>query len=198
MSEIRDQKLAPSGRRKIDWVRDHMPVLSGINEDFKKTKPFKGMKVEAKKDPAGNTERRCQPAGKMPAAGDILKAAVTELRGIIRMSRTRQAAKLLIIAAAGIAVADDRRQGCTAGFPVLQAAEKFRAVLFPAGCGPVVPSRCTAVQKALQGVKVDREACRQAVQRHADRFGMALTEYRKAQNRTIVNTAHIVLLSRLS
>ena len=45
MSEIRDQKLAPSGRRKIDWVRDHMPVLSGINEDFKKTKPFKGMKV---------------------------------------------------------------------------------------------------------------------------------------------------------
>ena len=45
MSEIRDQKLAPSGRRKIDWVRDHMPVLSSINEDFKKTKPFKGMKV---------------------------------------------------------------------------------------------------------------------------------------------------------
>ena len=45
MSEIRDAKLAPSGRRKINWVKDHMPVLSSINEDFKKTKPFKGLKV---------------------------------------------------------------------------------------------------------------------------------------------------------
>ena len=45
MSEIRDEKLAPSGRRKIDWVKDHMPVLGSIREDFKKTKPFKGMKV---------------------------------------------------------------------------------------------------------------------------------------------------------
>ena len=39
MSEIRDEKLAPSGRRKIDWVRDHMPVLNSIREDFRKTKP---------------------------------------------------------------------------------------------------------------------------------------------------------------
>ena len=45
MSEIRNAELAPSGCRKIDWVRDHMPVLSSIREDFKKTKPFKGMKV---------------------------------------------------------------------------------------------------------------------------------------------------------
>ena len=45
MSEIRDEKLAASGRRKIDWVKDHMPVLGSIREDFKKTKPFKGMKV---------------------------------------------------------------------------------------------------------------------------------------------------------
>ena len=45
MSEIRNAELAPSGCRKIDWVRDHMPVLSSIREDFKKTKPFQGMKV---------------------------------------------------------------------------------------------------------------------------------------------------------
>ena len=45
MSEIRDAKLAPSGRRKIDWVRDHMTVLGSIREDFIKTKPFKGLKV---------------------------------------------------------------------------------------------------------------------------------------------------------
>ncbi len=45
MSEIRDAKLAPSGRRKIEWVRDYMPVLGSIREDFKKTKPFQGLKV---------------------------------------------------------------------------------------------------------------------------------------------------------
>ncbi|MBQ0059284.1 MAG: adenosylhomocysteinase [Lachnospiraceae bacterium] len=37
--------LADSGNRKIDWVRDHMPVLRSIDEDFKKSQPFKGLKV---------------------------------------------------------------------------------------------------------------------------------------------------------
>ena len=45
MSEIRDAALAPSGSRKIDWVRAHMPVLASIDEDFKKTKPFAGLNV---------------------------------------------------------------------------------------------------------------------------------------------------------
>ena len=45
MSEIRDSKLAASGCRKIDWAADHMPVLTSIDKDFKKSKPFKGLKV---------------------------------------------------------------------------------------------------------------------------------------------------------
>ena len=45
MGEIRDAKLAPSGRRKIEWVRGYMPVLASIHEDFRKTKPLKGLKV---------------------------------------------------------------------------------------------------------------------------------------------------------
>ena len=45
MSELRDPSLAPSGNRKIDWVRDHMPVLRSLDEDFKKTQPFKGLRV---------------------------------------------------------------------------------------------------------------------------------------------------------
>jgi len=45
MSEIRDEKLAPSGRRKIDWVIDNMPVLGSIDQDFIKSKPFKGLKI---------------------------------------------------------------------------------------------------------------------------------------------------------
>ena len=44
-NEIRDASLAPSGNRKIDWVYDHMPVLRSIEEEFKQTKPFEGLKV---------------------------------------------------------------------------------------------------------------------------------------------------------
>ena len=45
VSRIKDINLAPSGEMKIKWVERNMPVLRGIGEDFKKTKPFAGMKV---------------------------------------------------------------------------------------------------------------------------------------------------------
>ena len=45
MSEIRDEKLAPSGERKIRWVADHMPVLRSIHGEFTSEKPFRGLKV---------------------------------------------------------------------------------------------------------------------------------------------------------
>lgn len=47
MSEsiVRDLSLAPSGRLKIDWVRQHMPVLNVIREQFEKEQPFKGYRV---------------------------------------------------------------------------------------------------------------------------------------------------------
>ncbi len=45
MSEIRDINLWESGRRKIDWVKRHMPVLSSIEQEFIEEQPFKGIKV---------------------------------------------------------------------------------------------------------------------------------------------------------
>ena len=45
MSLIRNLSLAPSGELKIQWVERHMPVLRGIGEDFKKSRPFEGLKV---------------------------------------------------------------------------------------------------------------------------------------------------------
>lgn len=44
-SVIRDIGLAPGGRLKIDWVREHMPVLNAIRKEFEKDKPFKGVRV---------------------------------------------------------------------------------------------------------------------------------------------------------
>ncbi len=43
--DVRDLSLAPSGRRKIDWVKDNMPILSGIEKEFIKTRPFEGVKI---------------------------------------------------------------------------------------------------------------------------------------------------------
>lgn len=43
--EVRDLSLAPSGRAKINWVKKNMPLLSGLEEEFRKTKPFKDVKI---------------------------------------------------------------------------------------------------------------------------------------------------------
>ena len=42
---VRDIRLAPAGRLKIDWVRAHMPVLNAIREEFERDRPFEGLRV---------------------------------------------------------------------------------------------------------------------------------------------------------
>lgn len=42
---IKDISLAESGRQKIAWVKKYMPILSGLEEEFKRTKPFEGVKI---------------------------------------------------------------------------------------------------------------------------------------------------------
>ncbi|MCR5685603.1 MAG: adenosylhomocysteinase [Lachnospiraceae bacterium] len=43
--EIRDIKLAESGRRKIEWVRRNCDLLRGLEEEFGRTRPFEGRKI---------------------------------------------------------------------------------------------------------------------------------------------------------
>ena len=45
MSIVKDMSLAPSGHQKIEWVRDFMPALSGIEERFRCEKPFEGLTI---------------------------------------------------------------------------------------------------------------------------------------------------------
>ena len=45
MSQIRDLSLQDSGKLKIQWVRSHMPLLRGLQEEFSVTQPFKGKKI---------------------------------------------------------------------------------------------------------------------------------------------------------
>ncbi|GGE22611.1 adenosylhomocysteinase [Marinithermofilum abyssi] len=44
-SVVRDMNLAPQGRLKIDWARQHMPVLNRIREEMQAEQPLAGKKV---------------------------------------------------------------------------------------------------------------------------------------------------------
>ena len=43
--EIRDPKAWESGALKIDWVRRHMPLLAGLEKEFRETLPFRGRRI---------------------------------------------------------------------------------------------------------------------------------------------------------
>ena len=45
--DVRDLKLAKSGRTRIAWADDQMPVLRAIRERFAKEKPLQGLKLAA-------------------------------------------------------------------------------------------------------------------------------------------------------
>lgn len=45
MSEIRNIGLWKDGELKIEWVKHHMPLLNGLEDEFKAEKPFAGLKV---------------------------------------------------------------------------------------------------------------------------------------------------------
>lgn len=44
-NEIRDMGLAPLGRQKIEWVKNNMPILNGLEEQLSREKPFRGVRV---------------------------------------------------------------------------------------------------------------------------------------------------------
>ena len=58
-SHIRDINLWESGALKIQWVRDHMPLLESIEKDFIDTKPFAGMKIALSVHMEAKTARLC-------------------------------------------------------------------------------------------------------------------------------------------
>ena len=60
MSEIRNPQLWESGELKIEWVRHHMPLLEGLEKEFKETKPFKGLKVALSVHLEAKTAHLCE------------------------------------------------------------------------------------------------------------------------------------------
>ena len=59
-NHIRDINLWKSGELKIQWVRDHMPLLDGIEKDFRRELPFKGMKIALSVHLEAKTAHLCE------------------------------------------------------------------------------------------------------------------------------------------
>ena len=57
---IRDINLWESGELKLSWVRAHMPLLEGIQKDFEKSQPFKGLKVALSVHLEAKTAHLCE------------------------------------------------------------------------------------------------------------------------------------------
>ena len=58
-SHIRDINLRESGAQKITWVRNHMPLLASLEQEFLKTKPFAGLKIALSVHMEAKTARLC-------------------------------------------------------------------------------------------------------------------------------------------
>lgn len=59
-SEIRDPGLWESGELKINWVRHHTPLLDGLDKEFKKSLPFKGLRIALSVHLEAKTARLCE------------------------------------------------------------------------------------------------------------------------------------------
>ncbi|HEX9566112.1 MAG TPA: adenosylhomocysteinase, partial [Thermoplasmata archaeon] len=38
-------ELGDVGARRIEWARDHMPVLAAIRDELKRKKPLRGLRI---------------------------------------------------------------------------------------------------------------------------------------------------------
>ena len=59
-SEIRDINLWESGELKIEWVRRHMPLLAILEEEFRRDKPFKGLRIALSVHLEAKTAHLCE------------------------------------------------------------------------------------------------------------------------------------------
>lgn len=58
--QVKDMALATSGHQKIQWVKEHMPLLSRLEEDLEKTKPFEGIRISLSIHMEAKTAYLCQ------------------------------------------------------------------------------------------------------------------------------------------
>lgn len=60
MSEIKNLELYPAGMAKIKWAKQYMPLLSGIEADFRRDLPFKNLRIALSIHLEAKTAYLCQ------------------------------------------------------------------------------------------------------------------------------------------
>ena len=124
--EVKDIKLAPGGHRKIQWVKNNMPVLSQLEKEFEKAKPFENVKISLSIHMEAKTAYLCKV---LVAGGAVLSATGSNV-----LSTQDDVAAAL--ADSGISVfavhgASAREYMKHIGIIRLKAMEKYKVLNFP-------------------------------------------------------------------
>ena len=69
--EVKDISLAPLGHQKISWVKNNMPLLRGLEEEFAADRPFEGIKISLSIHMEAKTAYLCKV---LKTGGAILSA----------------------------------------------------------------------------------------------------------------------------
>ena len=85
-----------------------------------------------------------QPAGKLPAAASVVRAAVFDERGVVRMGRTRDIFHVFVVRRTDVAVAYYRAERRARGSAAEQTAQKFRPVLLFSRSAPRLAAHSAA------------------------------------------------------
>ena len=88
MYVVKDINLAESGHRKIQWVKNNMPLLRDLEEEFSRTKPFEGIKISLSIHMEAKTAYLCKvlAAGGAQLAGLVAVKNPAEIKGVITIA----------------------------------------------------------------------------------------------------------------
>ena len=129
-------------------------------------------------DGPGKAERRRQPAGKVPAAAHILKAAIAQVCSKIRVAGPGNIPQFFVVFGAGIAVPDEHGQRRAAGFALCQAGEDDGLIRLPARRGIGRAAGGSARQEGPHFLHIHGKTGGQAVDDSANRLAMGLPKDR--------------------
>ena len=115
-------------------------------------------------------------AGKMPAAPGVLEAFILGEGGVVRVAGAQQRRGFGIVAAAGVGVAQQHRDGGAGGVAVQHAGQELHLIRLGAGGGKPVAPGAAAVHLPGQEIGVHRQAGGQAVQHRPHRRAVAFPE----------------------
>lgn len=126
----------------------------------------------------GKNERCRQATGKMTAAAIIIKALITHMACVVRMTGAHLVGENAVILGMLVAVDDTRTQRRTCRKAIEETALDFYRIAFLACCAQHILSGSTARHFRSNRRFIKRQSRRQAVKNYTDGFAMRFAIYR--------------------